>query len=130
MKKFGIILIILSLTVCIKSQAQLWAANVSVYVRSSQYSTCTVWVGAEDINSNTYSYGYFYNVQTNTTVNLTNPMYFPSIPRPTPPIPANYVRMIMQATAGGSSGNGAGDWTAPDPFTWYFTGGLVRIDLD
>lgn len=130
MKKLRFIFIIPLIFVIGNSYGQLWAENVSVNVTSTFYSTCTVWVGAEDIGNNTYSYGYFYNVPTNTNVNLTNPMYFPTIPRPSPPIPGNYVRMVMLATAGGLSGDGFGDWTSPDPNTWYFTGGLLRIDLD
>jgi hypothetical protein len=128
MKKILIISALMFFAFSVKTSAQLWADNVSVEVKSSTYATCTLWVGAEISLGTIYSYGTFYNVATNTIVNY-GTLYFPNIPRPTPPIPTNYVRMVMQATAGTLSSNGEGDWTSPD-ITWHFYGGLVKIDLD
>ena len=130
MKKLvAFLTVVLLLSVSVKTNAQLYADNVSVEVHSTFYATCTLYVGASNVSG---EFDYLltpFVINTNQVVNLPNGMSF-NIDRPYPPIPAYYVRMEMKAYAGSSEKPGVGDWTTPNTSTWHFEGGFVKIDLD
>lgn len=120
--------VVILLSVSVKTNAQLYADNISVEVLSNTYPTCTVYVGAYNVTGEIDWNPTPFVICTNQVVSLTNGFSF-NITRPTPPIPSNYVRIQIHAIAGSSEANRFGDWTTPNPSTWHFDGGFVELDL-
>lgn len=128
-KVIAFLTVVILLSVSVKTNAQLYADNISVEVQSTLYPTCTVSIAATNVLGQTSVLPTPFVISTNTVVNLPDGLLF-YITQPTPPIPAFYVRIEMVATAGSSEAYGAGDWTTPNSNTWHFDGGFVKANLD
>lgn len=135
MKKL-IILSSLLLLSCwaLDSNAQIWASNVKLYIKSDMHATADADIRIEMYNNQgtyitalpvaTYS-----SLATNFEHSL-GTLYFPNAPMWTPPgQPQYWCRIVGGARSGLDQAGGVGGWGSPDGITLTFDGGVIKITL-
>ena len=135
MKKIIILSGFLLLTcLAFNANAQIFASNVKLYIRSGIHATANAEIRIEMYNNQgTYlpasPAAIFYSLTTNVEHSI-GTLYFPNAPMWTPPgQPQYWCRIVGGAQSGSDQSGGVGGWGSPDGTTYTFDGGVIKITL-